>query len=97
MAGEDSRIITGAAKTGAMPLGYPDDESMLDIIYKLGSENFYKSMTVYGKHDVWQDVYKITDDNDNNIYIKIQLSIDEDQESKKAILVQFKRDEGGDY
>jgi hypothetical protein len=45
------------------------------------------------QHDpsLWQDVYKITDERDNKIYIKLQLS----PNKKKAVIIQFKEDTGG--
>jgi motility quorum-sensing regulator / GCU-specific mRNA interferase toxin len=87
---EDTRIITRLAARGGISLGYTDD-TMIDVIDRLGKKHFYKSMTFEKKPYIWQDVYKVTD-NDNDLYIKIQLSAD----GKKAVLVQFKRDESGD-
>jgi len=88
---EQTRRITEQAITGATTLGYMIVEAMLDVIDQLRSKHFYKSMTVYHNPQLWQDVYKITD-KDNDLYIKLQL----DADREKAVLVQFKRDEGGD-
>jgi len=49
-------------------------------------------MTTYENPQIWQDVYKYDDENDNSLYIKLQLSADR----KKAVLIQMKNDEGSD-
>jgi len=86
-----TRCITKLAHKGAAAMGYMDDEDMLAVVGKLCSEHFYKSMTMYGNHKVWQDVYRYQD-NDKALYIKLQLSID----GQQAVLIQMKRDEEGD-
>jgi len=86
-----TRVITKTAQKGAAALGYMDEEDIVEVINKLGSQHFYKSMTMHQKSQVWQDVYKLKDD-DKNLYIKLQLSADK----KQTILIQFKKDEGGD-
>lgn len=89
---EKSREITQTSRKGAAALGYMDVEDMLAIIETLTRRNFYKSMTAQHDTSVWQDVYKISDESENKLYIKLQLSIDR----KKAIVIQFKRDSGED-
>lgn len=86
-----TRHITILAHKGAVAMGYMDDEAMLAVVDKLCSEHFYKSMTMYENHKVWQDVYRYQDDG-KALYIKLQLSVD----GQKAVLIQMKRDEGGD-
>jgi motility quorum-sensing regulator / GCU-specific mRNA interferase toxin len=88
---EKTRHITKLAHKGAVAMGYMDDDDMLTVISKLCSEHFYKSMTIYGNHKVWQDVYRYQD-GEKSLYIKLQLSDD----AEKAILIQMKRDEGRD-
>jgi motility quorum-sensing regulator/GCU-specific mRNA interferase toxin len=88
---EKTRHITGLAHKGAVAMGYMDDDDMPTVIGKLCSEHFYKSMTMYGNHKVWQDVYRYQD-GEKSLYIKLQLSPD----GQKAVLIQMKRDEGRD-
>ena len=91
LSSEYTRDVTGSSQRGAVFLGYMDVESMLSVIEKLTQKHFYKSMTVIGNPKIWQDVYKIVDEH-KSLYIKLQLSADR----KKAVIVQFKEDEGGD-
>ena len=86
---EKTRHITDLAYKGAVTMGYMDDEDIQSIIKQICPEHFYKSMTMYTNHKIWQDVYKYQD-GDNPLYIKLQLSAD----GKKAVLIQMKRDEG---
>jgi motility quorum-sensing regulator / GCU-specific mRNA interferase toxin len=88
---EKTRHITKLAHKGAVTMGYMDDDDMLTVISRLCSEHFYKSMTMYENHKVWQDVYRYQD-GEKALYIKLQLSVD----GQKAILIQMKRDEGRD-
>ena len=88
---EETREVTRTSREGAVSLGYMDVESMLSVIENLTQKHFYKSMTVIGNPKMWQDVYKIVDEH-KSLYIKLQLSSDR----KKAVIVQFKEDEGGD-
>lgn len=87
-----TRVITKIARKGAVSLGYMDEEDILIVIGRLGSDHFYKSMTSYLNHKIWQDVYRYRDDDDNDIYIKLQLS----EDGKMAVLIQMKKDEGSD-
>jgi motility quorum-sensing regulator/GCU-specific mRNA interferase toxin len=89
--GPKSRVITRAAQKGAASIGYMDMDDIQTVLKKLGPEHFYKSMTTHLNHKLWQDVYKYRDD-DNGLYIKLQLSLD----GKEAVLVQMKKDEGDD-
>jgi motility quorum-sensing regulator/GCU-specific mRNA interferase toxin len=88
---EKTRQITQLAHKGATSEGYMTVEDIGEVIERLCSEHFYKSMTTFKDHKIWQDVYRFHDD-DKALYIKLQLSID----MKKAILIQMKRDEGSD-
>ncbi|HOE32925.1 MAG TPA: type II toxin-antitoxin system MqsR family toxin [Smithella sp.] len=89
---ESTRVITQIAHKGAVAEGYMTIEDIEGVIDRLCSEHFYKSMTSYANHKVWQDVYKITD-NEKKLYIKLQFSLDV---PKKAVLIQMKKDEGSD-
>jgi len=50
---------TRTAQTNAAALGveYPE---MVEIVMALTPQDFYKSMTTYDDHRVWQDVYRPT-------------------------------------
>ncbi len=88
---EKTRVITQQAYKGATSEGYMSVEDIGEVIERLCSEHFYKSMTSYQDYKIWQDVYRYQD-GDKSLYIKLQLSVDGD----KAVLIQMKRDEGSD-
>ena len=88
---EKTRQITQMAHKGAASEGYMTVEDIGSVIDRLCSEHFYKAMTAYQNHQLWQDVYKFTD-GEKLLYIKLQFSVD----GRKAILIQMKRDEGRD-
>lgn len=48
--------MTDPARSGAALLGLTRRE-MLEVVLGLGAEDFYKSMTTYADHRIWQDVY----------------------------------------
>ncbi|MBJ7309721.1 type II toxin-antitoxin system MqsR family toxin [Rugamonas sp. CCM 8940] len=48
---------THAARAGANELGLAFSE-MLDVVMALTPADFYKSMTTYADHTIWQDVYR---------------------------------------
>jgi motility quorum-sensing regulator / GCU-specific mRNA interferase toxin len=48
--------VTRTALEGASALGFSFDE-MIDVVKTLESTDFYKSMTTYADHTIWQDVY----------------------------------------
>lgn len=48
---------TRSARTGASELGLTFSD-MLNIVTALTSRDFYKSMTTYADHTLWQDVYR---------------------------------------
>jgi len=89
--GEATGVITATAQKGAAALGYMDEDDIAEVINKLCSQHFYKSMTAHHNSQIWQDVYKFKDE-EKNLYIKLQLSVDKTQ----TVLIQMKRDEGGD-
>jgi motility quorum-sensing regulator/GCU-specific mRNA interferase toxin len=83
---EESREITRTSRMGAAALGYMAVEEMLTIIDTLTQKHFYKSMTAQHDTSLWQDVYKILDESENKIYVKLQLSPDK----KKRLLFSLK-------
>lgn len=86
---ESSRLIRDIARQNAASAGYVDVDEILSVINSLCSQHFYKSMTSELNHRLWQDVYKLADE-ENKLYIKLQLTINRD----KAVLIQFKKDKG---
>ena len=56
---------------------------MLGVIASLSRRNFYKSMTTYADHRVWQDVYHAATPAKKDAYIKITLR-------DEAPVIQFK-------
>jgi motility quorum-sensing regulator/GCU-specific mRNA interferase toxin len=48
---------THSARTGADALGF-SFSGMLDVVMALKPTDFYKSMTTYADHTIWQDVYR---------------------------------------
>lgn len=49
--------FTRVALEGGAALGF-DVVGMLSVIRGLSSSDFYKSMTTYADHTLWQDVYR---------------------------------------
>ncbi len=47
---------THTARTSAALLGF-DFEGMIAVVASLTMRDFYKSMTTYADHRIWQDVY----------------------------------------
>jgi motility quorum-sensing regulator/GCU-specific mRNA interferase toxin len=47
---------THTARTTAAVLGF-DLKGMIDVVASLTMKDFYKSMTTYADHRIWQDVY----------------------------------------
>ncbi|MFK0572854.1 type II toxin-antitoxin system MqsR family toxin [Endozoicomonas sp.] len=53
----DKVRFTGSALSGAAALGF-DSNDIIKAVLLLTNKDFYKSMTTYADHKVWQDVYK---------------------------------------
>jgi motility quorum-sensing regulator/GCU-specific mRNA interferase toxin len=51
--------MTTTASIGAEALGL-DFDGVIDIVMELTINDFYKSITSYNDHRVWQDVYRPT-------------------------------------
>jgi motility quorum-sensing regulator/GCU-specific mRNA interferase toxin len=51
-------VVTGTALRSAAALGFGRSE-IVDIIQTMRREHFYKSMTAYADHRLWQDVYHV--------------------------------------
>lgn len=48
---------TMSALTGSAALDF-DFAAMIEVVQALTSNDFYKSMTTYADHQIWQDVYR---------------------------------------
>ena len=64
--------FTKTALDGGREMGLTTAE-MLAVISSLSRRNFYKSMTTYADHRVWQDVYHADAPVNKQAYIKITL------------------------
>jgi motility quorum-sensing regulator/GCU-specific mRNA interferase toxin len=64
--------FTKTALDGGREMGLTSRE-MLAVIAGLTGRNFYKSMTTYADHRVWQDVYHAATPVGRDAYIKITL------------------------
>jgi len=83
-------IVTKVAEKGAFKLGLSRYE-IKEIMLNLRREDFYKSMTTYKDHRLWQDVYKpkvTIQEKYIELYIKLQKSFDE-----QCVVISFKQSE----
>ncbi|SDB62077.1 motility quorum-sensing regulator / GCU-specific mRNA interferase toxin [Desulfonatronum thiosulfatophilum] len=48
---------TMSALADAAAMGF-DFEGVVEIVLSLSAKDFYKSMTTYSNHRIWQDVYR---------------------------------------
>jgi len=86
-------IITKSASQDAFRLGLSEHE-ILEVVLSLKMDDFYKSMTSYRNHKLWQDVYKprvYIQDEEMELYIKLQKSTD-----SKCVIISFKKSEESD-
>jgi motility quorum-sensing regulator/GCU-specific mRNA interferase toxin len=74
--------FTQTALSGGYEMGLTDAD-MLTVIASLTDRQFYKSMTTYNDHRIWQDVYHTVCPNGLIAYIKLT-------EVAERIVVQFK-------
>ncbi|MGB6689127.1 MAG: type II toxin-antitoxin system MqsR family toxin [Terracidiphilus sp.] len=74
--------FTKTAMDGGRAMGLTTTE-MLKVIASLTRHNFYKSMTTYADHRIWQDVYHAPTPVRKDAYIKITLR-------DSAPVIQFK-------
>lgn len=72
---------TRTALTSAASLGF-DFDDMVGITVALDTADFYKSMTTYHNHRVWQDVYR-PNTAVGPIYLKLTVNQD-------ALIISFK-------
>jgi len=72
---------TQAARVGASDLGF-ELSDMLAVVMALTPADFYKSMTTYADHTVWQDVYQPSTQA-GDVYLKLTVIDD-------VLIVSFK-------
>ena len=65
--------ITITARKSAVDLGF-NEKDVHEIISTMKSEHFYKSMTSYVNHKIWQDVYHVPYE-DLTLYIKFTQNV----------------------
>ena len=74
-------VATFSAMQGASALGLTYDD-LLGIVRMLEPKDFYKSMTTYANHRIWQNVYRPRFDI-ADLYVKLTVS-------DKVVVVSFK-------
>jgi motility quorum-sensing regulator / GCU-specific mRNA interferase toxin len=77
--------FTKSALDGGRAMGLTSDD-MLTVIASLSRHDFYKSMTTYANHKMWQDVYHADTPVGREAYIKITMR-------DAAPVIQFKEKE----
>ena len=73
--------MTASAVAGAQLMGL-DTTDMTAVILALTTSDFYKSMTTYADHKIWQDVYRPTT-SVGDVYLKLTVIDD-------VLIVSFK-------
>ncbi len=73
--------FTGSALRDAALIGF-DTVAIIDVVQALTKNDFYKSMTTYADHRIWQDVYhpRVAD-----VVLYLKLTVIED-----VLVVSFK-------
>ena len=79
---EKKYFITRSAYREAFALNF-DENDILKVVDSLTYKNFYKSMTSYKNHKLWQDVYHFSYKS-IKLYIKLQLT-------DRAVVISFKK------
>jgi motility quorum-sensing regulator / GCU-specific mRNA interferase toxin len=74
---------TTSAFNGARELGINDLAGMCAVVMSLTTADFYKSMTTYADHRIWQDVYHAQISDGNVAYLKLTVIDD-------VVIVSFK-------
>ena len=72
---------THTARAGAIALGFSYTD-MLAVVIELKPSDFYKSMTTYADHTIWQDVYR-PKTKAGDVYLKLTVADD-------VLIVSFK-------
>ena len=64
-------VRPGVLARGPAALGI-DFDGMCEIVMSLSSSDFYKSMTTYADHKLWQDVYRPSTEF-GDVYLKLNV------------------------
>ena len=70
MANTDSQPFTLTALRNGLAMGLTEPE-MRQVVLALSRRDFYKAMTSYANHKIWQDVYHGMTGEGNSVYIKV--------------------------
>jgi len=73
--------VTQSARVTASVIGF-DLPGMVEVVLSLSPSDFYKSMTTYSDHTMWQDVYR-PNTKVGQVYLKITVIDD-------VLIVSFK-------
>jgi len=84
----DALHVTGTALRGAAALGFGRAE-IVATIQTMRRSQFYKSMTAYGDHRIWQDVYHVPSEA-GLLYVKFTADA-----VTEFLLVSFKEKDNG--
>ncbi|MDR2001150.1 MAG: type II toxin-antitoxin system MqsR family toxin [Zoogloeaceae bacterium] len=79
----DKVRATATAYEGARALGISDLAGMCAVVLALTPDDFYKSMTTYADHRIWQDVYHAQTTDGAAVYLKLAVIDD-------VLIVSFK-------
>lgn len=82
----DTRIIRRRDRVIAASLGYADDDDMVARIFRITSDEFYKTMEAEDFPGLWQDVYKTHEGDGTRLYIKLQIN------AGSGVVISFKPD-----
>jgi motility quorum-sensing regulator/GCU-specific mRNA interferase toxin len=74
---------TVSAYNGARELGINNLDGMCAVVLALTPADFYKSMTTYADHRIWQDVYHARTASGDAVYLKLTVIDD-------VLIVSFK-------
>lgn len=66
-------MITATATKTAFELGF-DSDDIHSVVSTMQENHFYKSMTLYANHKIWQDVYHVPC-GDMILYIKFTQNV----------------------
>lgn len=81
LVGAERVRITASAMAGAEVLGF-DRSGVVQVVLSLTPVDFYKSMTTYADHTIWQDVYRCRT-SAGDVYLKLTVVDD-------VLIVSFK-------
>jgi motility quorum-sensing regulator / GCU-specific mRNA interferase toxin len=71
MVGAGQIRTTYSALAGAAAMGL-DFDDIIGVVMALKTADFYKSMTTYADHQIWQDVYRPST-NGGMVYLKLTI------------------------